>query len=98
MTDHEHCRDMGRCWQDREPCPALTDVLAWELIDYDGPLYIRIVGGRTLYDSVMIRDGWDGGNVRLVRLQPVFDDQGFPRIRQINRYVDPDTPVELVAK
>lgn len=21
-TDHEHCADVGMCWQDREPCPA----------------------------------------------------------------------------
>lgn len=23
LTDHEHCVEMGRCWQDRDPCPAL---------------------------------------------------------------------------
>lgn len=22
--DHEHCAEIGHCWQNREPCPALT--------------------------------------------------------------------------
>ena len=66
---------------------------AHDLIGYDGPEWIRIVGGRTLYESVCVLDGYDGsGNVRLVRL--VADERG---LRQINRYVDPDTPVELIT-
>lgn len=24
ITDHEHCYKAGACWQDREPCPALS--------------------------------------------------------------------------
>ena len=71
----------------------MTDRLtAHDLIGYDGDDHIRIVGGRALYESVMVPfDGYDGGNVRLARI--VADDRG---LRQINRYVDPDTPVELV--
>ena len=63
---------------------------AHDLIGYDGPDWIRIVGGRTLYESVLVLDGDDGvGNVRLVRL--VADERG---LRQVNRYVDRDTPVD----
>jgi hypothetical protein len=67
-------------------------LVAHDLIGYDGDDYIRIVGGRALYESVMVPfDGYEGGNVRLARL-----DTTGGRLRQINRYVDPDTPVELV--
>lgn len=67
-------------------------LIAHDLIGYDGDQYIRIVGGRTLYETVMVLDGYDGsGNVRLCKL--VADERG---LRQINRYVDPDTRVELV--
>jgi hypothetical protein len=67
---------------------------AFDPIGYDGPRYVRVVGGRTLYDAVghMTRP-YEGGNVRLARLE--ISTRG---IRQINRYVDPDTPVELIDK
>lgn len=64
---------------------------AFDLIGYDGDDAIRIVGGRALYDTVLVRDGYDDGNVRLARIDT---SNG---IRQINRYVHPDTPVELVS-
>jgi hypothetical protein len=64
---------------------------AFDLIGYDGDDNIRIVGGRTLYETVLVRDGYDDGPVRLVRID-MRDG-----IRQINRYVHPDTPVELVS-
>jgi hypothetical protein len=67
-------------------------MIAFDLIGYDGDQYIRVVGGRTLYESVLVRDGYIDGNVRLVRIDTNYG------IRQINRYVDPDTPVELVDK
>jgi hypothetical protein len=63
---------------------------AHDLIGHDGDQYIRIVGGRTLYESVLVGDGYDGGSVRLVRLDT------SDGLRQVNRYVHPDTPVELV--
>jgi hypothetical protein len=67
-------------------------MIAHDLIGYDGDAYVRVVGGRTLYESVMVpQSGYDGGNVRLVRL-----DVSSAGLRQINRYVSPDTPVELV--
>jgi hypothetical protein len=70
-----------------------SDMIAFDLIGYDGDQYIRIVGGRSLYETVSVADGYEGHeNVRLVRI--IADGYG---IRQINRYVSPDTPVELVS-
>lgn len=67
---------------------------AHDLIGYDGDQYIRIVGGRALYETVLVLDGYDGtGSVRLARL-----DVGPLGLRQVNRYVHPDTPVELVRR
>jgi hypothetical protein len=63
---------------------------AFDLIGYDGDQWVRIVGGRTLYETVLVRDGYDDGPVRLVRIDATNG------IRQVNRYVHPDTPVELV--
>jgi hypothetical protein len=74
----------------------MSNLTAFDLIGYDGEQWIRIVGGRTLYESVMSGRSYEGGNVRLARIEPVTDADGCPRLRQINRYVDPDTPVELV--
>lgn len=70
--------------------PDTTGLTAFDLIGYDGPYYVRIVGGRTRYDAVLTRDGYVGGNVRLARIDTTDG------LRQINRYVGPDTPVELV--
>ena len=65
-------------------------LIAHDLIGYDGDQYIRIVGGRTLYETVLVLDGYLDGNVRLCRIDTKHG------LRQINRYVDPHTPVELV--
>ena len=67
-------------------------MIAFDLIGYDGPDYIRVVGGRTLYESVHVNDGYSDGSVRLVRLDTTRG------LRQINRYVDPDTLVEFVQR
>lgn len=76
---------------------------AWDLIGFGGNLQdldedapyqtasVRIIGGRTLYEAVDFNDETRGGRVRLARLQ--VTEHG---IRQINRYVDPDTPVEII--
>jgi len=64
---------------------------AHDLIGYDGDQWIRIVGGRALYETASVRDGYVDGLVRLSRL-----DVGPRGLRQVDRYVHPDTPVELV--
>jgi hypothetical protein len=63
----------------------MTTITAWELIGDEGEF--RIVGGRTVYSDVCS----NGGTVRLCRL--VAKDG---RIHQINRYVDPDTQIEVI--
>jgi hypothetical protein len=68
-------------------------LIAFDLIGYEGDQWIRVIGGRTLYESVLVRDGYTDGSVRLTRI--VVDQDG---IRQLNRYVDPETAVELVTK
>lgn len=77
--------------------------IAWDLIGFGGnlrdldyeapnrPASVRIVGGRTLYEAVDFNDDTRQRKVRLARL--VIGPKGF---HQINRYVDPDTPVEIV--
>ena len=67
-------------------------MIAHDLIGYDGPDWIRVVGGRAVYETVLVKDGYQGGNVRLVRLE--LDRHAS--LHQVNRYVHPDTPVELV--
>lgn len=49
---------------------------------------VRIVGGRTLYEQAIYYDHTPGEKVKLARLDG---------LRQVNRWVDGDTPVELVA-
>lgn len=66
---------------------------AWDLIgfggDWDGfPASVRIDGGRTLYEAVDYDDSRGG---KLVRLSRLTND-----MRQINRYVDPDTKLVIV--
>jgi len=64
---------------------------AWDLIGFDPGLDdakgVRVVGGRTLYEAV----GNDGG--QLVRLSRLDTTDG---LRAVIRYVDPDTPMEIV--
>jgi hypothetical protein len=68
---------------------------AWDYIGFDGDdgRLLRIVGGRWLYDAAIYsrRDRRNGRDwVKLVRLDTT---EG---IRQVNRYVHPDTQLELV--
>jgi hypothetical protein len=68
---------------------------AWNLIGFDSewdgaPAEVRIQGGRTLYEAVMFIDNGLSEKPRLARL---VTDGG---LRQINRYVDPDTVLEIV--
>ena len=64
---------------------------AWDFIGYDGPDAVRILGGRALYDAVIFYDDTPGDRVKLARL-----DAGADGIRQVNRYVDPDTIIQIV--
>lgn len=67
---------------------------AWDLIGFDGSdgKSVRVVGGRTLYEAVVYNDLTPGYNVRLDRLK-----LGRRGMRVVNRYVDPDTLLEVVA-
>lgn len=57
------------------------------------PASVRIKGGRTLYESVVFNDDTRGDRVRLDRL--VAEQDG---LRVVNRYVDPDTELEVVSE
>jgi hypothetical protein len=73
---------------------AMTNhITAFALIGYDGDQYIRIVGGRALYETVAVRDGYWDGPVMLQRLDVKPDG-----LRVVCRWVDPLTAVELVDK
>ena len=64
---------------------------AWNLIGAEGEFRIR--GGRALYDDVYLGDGSRTDRVLLRRLDPVDDG----RVRQINRWVNPDEEIEVFA-
>lgn len=65
---------------------------AWDLIGFDGTSgMVRVVGGRALYEAVDYQDSRGGKLVRLSRL-----DVTAGGLRQVDRYVDPDTPLEVV--
>lgn len=66
----------------------MTTRTAWDLIGWDDGL-IRIKGGTSVYEAVIFYDDTPGDNVKLAR---VVDDGR--RLRQVNRYVDPDTELE----
>ena len=64
---------------------------AWDWIGFAGDGgQLRVEGGRTLYEAA---DNNGGAHVRLARL---VEEDG--RLRQINRYVDPHTPLEFVPE
>lgn len=63
---------------------------AWDLIGHEGKF--RLIGGRTVYEAVLFNDATStSGRPRLARL-----DVSGEWPRQINRYVDPDTEVEVL--
>lgn len=77
---------------------------AWSLVGFDGQFpyddqhdgsnpkgRVKIVGGRALYDAVMFNSGGWAENVKLARLEA--DSRG---LREVSRYVDPDTLLEFV--
>lgn len=63
---------------------------AWDLIGQEGAFRIR--GGRSVYEAAFYAPR-DGNRVRLARL--VATERG---IRQINRWVDPDTEIEVLEE
>lgn len=65
------------------------DVYGLDEVLGDGVYAVRLVGGRALYDAVVVADG--GDSPRLSRLEA---RDGY--LHQVNRYVDPDAEVELV--
>jgi hypothetical protein len=67
-----------------------TDI-AWDLIGHEGA--VRIVGGRQVYEAVVYCDHTSGVQVKLSRLEAQSDGT----LRQINRYIDPDTILEVLS-
>jgi hypothetical protein len=80
---------------------------AWDLIGFDGfdethwpddgehqPAWVRVKGGRALYEAVMYLDSTPGTQVKLARL----DTAPTGGLREVSRYVDPDTLLELVEE
>lgn len=65
---------------------------AWELIGHEGSF--RVLGGRTIYEGIM-RNEATARSDGLVRLCYLSTRDGG--IRQINRWVDGDTPIEVLA-
>ena len=79
--------------QDHALCTGVRRT-AWELIgfDSDGGHRVRIRGGRAVYDAVVYYDDTPGEQVKLARLE-TSDGRG---IYQVNRWVHPDTELEIV--
>jgi hypothetical protein len=78
----------------------LANLTAFDLIGYEGDEMIRIKGkrlGRALYETVAVKDRYEDGAVVLQRIDTIEVD-GEPKLKIINRWVDADTPVELVTK
>lgn len=61
---------------------------AWEMIGWDNGLF-RIVGGRATYEAVMYNCATGGRLVKLAKLVPVKGG-----IREVSRYVEPETMLE----
>jgi Lhr-like helicase len=72
-----------------------TNLTAFDLIGYEGKQNIRIKSkgdrrGRRTFSTVHARDGYTNG--------PVTLSTDPPTLKQINRSVDPRTPVELLTR
>lgn len=71
---------------------------AWDLIGFprtagEDQLWIRVQGGRALYEAASFDDSGRATRVRLSRLDVTPDG-----LHQVDRYVDPDTVVEVVSR
>jgi hypothetical protein len=90
-TEMEHDIDYeGRGVSTCPKCPQVVE--AHTLIGDEGAF--RIPGGRTVYEAVML-DLATARNLNKVRLARLATDGG--RLRQINRYVDWDAPIEVLS-
>jgi hypothetical protein len=78
---------------DEGKCPSRRIEKAWDLIGEEGQF--RLIGGRSTYEAVMYNDATAKSNK--VRLAKLVADPHRYGIRQVNRYVDPDTLVEVLA-
>lgn len=64
---------------------------AWESIGWDEGLF-RIKGGHAVYEVVVYNCHNEGRLVKLAKLKP--EESG---IREVKRYVDPDTVLEFLS-
>lgn len=69
----------------------IQTMTAWEAIGT--PHLVKVYGGRTVYENVHYDDSRGGRTVRLDRIEPAGD-----RLRVVNRYVHPDTVLEVVVE
>jgi hypothetical protein len=78
---------------DRIPSHTRPVMTAADLVGFDGPdgAMVRLVGGRVLYDSVREGPSQRAKRVRLERLDS--DEYG---LKLVVRYVNPDTPMEII--
>lgn len=67
---------------------------AWQSIGWDDGLF-KIKGGRQLYEAVFFNCDTSGEKVILSRLKVVEKDGEFAGIKEVSRYVDPDTVLEF---
>jgi len=65
------------------------EATAWDSIGWDDGRF-RIKGGRTYYEAVIFNCGTRGDQVKLAKLEVVETGNG-PRLKEVRRYVDPDT-------
>ncbi len=76
---------------------VLRSATAWDLIGWEDGL-VRIHGGRALYEAVMYDCSRDGRMVKLARVESVMCDDGVYRVREVRRYVAPDTVIEVMEE
>ena len=82
---------------DRITGRVLREATAWDLIGWDDGL-IRLRGGRALYEAVMYNCARDGRCVKIARLEADTQADGRPCVREVSRYVDPTTVVEVMEE
>jgi hypothetical protein len=103
FKDPVTCGTCGRTWDDAHvtsvtPAPSARCPFeywhsrpACDLIGHEG--WFRLPGGNAVYGAVMFNDATARGDrPRLVRLEARADG-----LHQVNRYVDWDAPVEVLA-
>lgn len=76
---------------------VLKTATAWESIGFDEGKF-RIKGGRALYEAVMYNCVNNARMVKLARLKICAPNHpgGIPTVREVSRYVEPDTILEFV--